>query len=232
MTHMTATSISVFLTSLALRVVREILAHGGRGVVKEQTLRVMTCREDERKNQKELRKISGNKTLKHDEANRKEGIGLSLLLVAPSQLRGFMVDFLSWCCLLIDIKMTSMSMLHFLSSPPPLILLFFNSPCLTDVDCHLHRLRHARNGIRTSHLSSSCDDQQLLPVRTILLVKPRSVFCICWNSTGFCVSLSYFMALSCVVEKLPLPNAAIPQECDTGSHGCKQRDVMSGVDGD
>lgn len=36
---------------------------------------------------------------------RRGGIALSLLLVTPSQLPGFMERFLSWCCVLIDIKM-------------------------------------------------------------------------------------------------------------------------------
>lgn len=32
-------------------------------------------------------------------------ISLFMLLLAPSQLLGFMESFLSWCCFLIDIKM-------------------------------------------------------------------------------------------------------------------------------
>lgn len=54
MTHMKATFISTFFTSLALRVGREIREHkGGQGVAEGETLRVTTCSGNERKNEKE-----------------------------------------------------------------------------------------------------------------------------------------------------------------------------------
>lgn len=42
---------------------------------------------------------------KSSKEERRGGVALSLLLVTPSQLPGFMESFLSWCCFLIDIKM-------------------------------------------------------------------------------------------------------------------------------
>ena len=85
------------------------------------------------------------------------GIALSLLLVTPSQLPGFMERFLTWCCFLIDIKML-WPVCHFSSSPclftlsPPLPLYLLNSPRLTDTGCHLHMVRRDRNGTPNSHL--------------------------------------------------------------------------------
>lgn len=46
----------------------------------------------------------GIKTRRSKEEGR-GGVALSLLLVTPSQLPGFMESFLSWFCFLIDIKM-------------------------------------------------------------------------------------------------------------------------------
>lgn len=53
MTHMKATFISTFFTSLSLRVGREIRERkGGQGVAEGKTLRVTTCRGNERKNER------------------------------------------------------------------------------------------------------------------------------------------------------------------------------------
>lgn len=68
--------------------------------------------------------------------------------------------------------------LHLYILTPPSTVYLFNSSCLTDVGCHLHTALRDRNGTLTSHLTSSCDGQQFFPVRTVLLVKPCSVFCL------------------------------------------------------
>lgn len=55
MTHVKATSISMFFTSLALRVGREIREHKGvKESAERKELRVSTCKENERKNEREL----------------------------------------------------------------------------------------------------------------------------------------------------------------------------------
>lgn len=140
----------------------------------------------QRKWEKELEgKWNGEKSIntRWSEEERRGGVALSLLFVTPSQLLGFMESFLSWCCFLIDIKMhwpvCQYSPSPSLSTLTPLFTLYlFNSPCLTDVGCHLHTVWRDRNGTLTSHLTSSCDGQQFLPVRAVLLVKPCSVFCL------------------------------------------------------
>lgn len=175
MTRMKATSISMFFTSLALRRGRGIRErNGGQGVAEGKTLRVTTCRGNERKNEKELergRERRGVSTGRSKE-ERRGGIALSLLLVTPSQLPGFMERFLSRCCFLIDIKM-HWPVCQFSSSPclltvtTPLTLHLLNSLCLTYSGCHLHTVWRNRNGTLNSRLGSSCDGQQSPPIRTV-----------------------------------------------------------------
>lgn len=89
MTHREAISISVFFTSFGLEGgPRNQRARGGQGVAEEKTLRVTTRRKTEKEGQ---RVVEGE-----------GGVALSLLSVTAA---GFMARLLSWCCLLIDIKM-------------------------------------------------------------------------------------------------------------------------------
>lgn len=82
---------------------REIRAQRGWGIGKGKKLRV-TARWEK------LLELVGKKMREKRIKTRwskegcRRGIGLSLPLVTPSQLPGFMASFLSWCCFLIDIK--------------------------------------------------------------------------------------------------------------------------------
>lgn len=104
---------------------------------------------------------------------------------------------------------------------PPFIFDLFSSPCLTDVGCHLHTVWRDRVGIFTYHLPSSCDGQQFRHVRTVWLVKPRSIFCICTGSS-FCASVSYFMALSYVkkIKKIKTMPPSSSHECSRALRLC------------
>lgn len=109
MTHREAISISVFFTSFGLEGgPRNQRARGGQGVAEEKILRVTTRRKTEKEGQ---RVVEGE-----------GGVALSLLSVTAA---GFMARLLSWCCLLIDIKMR-WPVCHFSSfrclstfTPPP-----------------------------------------------------------------------------------------------------------------
>lgn len=81
MTHMKATFISTFFTSLALRVGREIREReGGQGVAEGKTLRVTTCSGNERKSGRRESKREGHE---HRDG-AKEGRHCSVLAISPS----------------------------------------------------------------------------------------------------------------------------------------------------
>lgn len=74
------------------------------------------------------------------------------------------------------------------------------------------------------------DGQQLLPIRTVLLVKPCSVFCLSIQTPASVCQCH--ISWSCHVreeekkkKKSPLAkkkSTALPQECDVGSRGCSR----------
>lgn len=106
----------------SMRGVKELLKEKNWVLQHEEKMRER-MRKSWKENWREREKGMSTRWIKEE---RKGGVSLSLLLVTPSQLPGFIESFLSWCCFLIDIKMHWPVCQH--SPSPPL---YTHSPPFT-----------------------------------------------------------------------------------------------------